>query len=225
MVTAGPELHRLALHAVGTDPQGQIIATASAYDPALAAVLHEEGSAGRPYATRRDGERLIVTCRDVGLVQALTRGAARLQTIAEVMPPASIDNTDGGDWLVVRARSPIQFRVSLGRSRDGRRDALFPDPVRIIGDALSKWRAWGLPEIEEPNAARIGGWLDAYRVEPYRAGRHVWRGWTGAVTMDLSPLGPESRAAIWSLMRFAALRNIGAHTTYGMGAVDVSPVD
>ena len=52
--------------------------------------------------------------------------------------------------------------------------------------------------------------------------RDYWqptRGNVGTVRYDLSALGSDARETVWALARFAELRGIGKHTTYGMGRV------
>lgn len=224
MATTG-SAHLMTVRRVGGDPHGQLLAMAATHDPALADSLHEGQHVTRPYALAPDGETLRLVAFDQDLARGLALGAARLGTLVAIgapVYPATLGG-DGGVTLTVRTRTPVQFRAGRdhGMSTGSRRDALFPDPARIVGDALAKWRALDWPELSDPNTNRIGGHLDAYQVQTYRAGQHVWRGWCGTVVLDLRPLSVRDRTTAWTLMRFAALRGLGSHTTYGMGAVEI----
>jgi len=226
-ITGEPHLRVITLQRVGTDPMGQVMATAAAESEEAATALHAGGHIVRPYSTVRDGDVIRVTCMREGVARDLARGAAKLGTllhIGDIVTPEHL--TWSPEWVRLSTRSPVQFRAGrLEHRSQSRIDMLFPHPVTILSAVHERWQIDEWPEIPMPRSTQIGGHIERYRVVPYRAGRWVHRGWEGEIVLDLRPLNAEDRAATGLLLRYAALRNVGAHTTYGMGAIDVAAMD
>lgn len=84
--------------------------------------------------------------------------------------------------------------------------------------------ALGWPDLAEPNANRIGGEIAQYGIARHWAAGQWRRGFTGEIALDLRPLGPDERRAVWPLLRFGCYRGVGGHTTYGMGRMVLATV-
>lgn len=224
--------HRLGviglwLPRVGSDPVGQVCAVVAAADASLAMTLHV-GNQIQPYATAEDGAHRVVWAFDQALALALVRGTQRLgQRVQRIEPVAATDLIaagDGGDWARVTFLTAAHFRTGrdhLAHNAATRRDYLFPAPERIVADLWRKWQAAGWPEMTEPNVNRLGGEIVRYGTARHWAARQWRRGFTGEIALDLRPLGPDERRAVWALLRFGHYRGVGAHTTYGMGRIAV----
>lgn len=209
--------------AVGSDGLGQAVALVNAADPGLGERLHE-GNRVQPLATADEGACRVLWLFNEELALAVVRGAAKLgQRVQRIEPVSAVEVIgagDRGEIARVRFLAATHFRTGrdhLAHNASERRDYLFPAPERIVADLWRKWTALGWPEIVEPNVNRIGG-----RIYRYELGRHwaagQWRyGFTGEISLDLRPLGPDERRAVWALLRFGRYRGVGAHTSYGMG--------
>jgi CRISPR/Cas system endoribonuclease Cas6 (RAMP superfamily) len=161
----------------------------------------------------------------LAVVRGAERTGQRVERIEIVRAADLIAAGDGGDIAHVAFRTPTHFRSGrdhLAHNASERRDYLFPCPERIIADLWRKWTALGWPEVAEPNVNRIGGRIDRYALgQHWAAGR--WRyGFTGEISLDLRPLGPDERRAVWVLLRFGCARGVGAHTSYGMGRIELA---
>lgn len=80
------------------------------------------------------------------------------------------------------------------------------------------WGGCALRPLTTDELLRVGLTIERSRVESWRG---MQRGIVGTIRYDLSALDAEARATVWALARFAELRGIGKHTTYGMGRVRI----
>lgn len=208
----------------GRDPIGQAMAMVETVDPNLASILHD-GNGVRPYAlaSSADWREYFVFRADVA--RAMAVGAGRLGALLSVRDePLTAERA--APRVVLETESPVLFRggrVSGSPNASERRASLFPSPERILDDLARKWTELTKDEREPIHGNRIGGQIERYRLGQWSAGRHRWQGWTGALSLDLSPLSPDEQAAVWQLLRFGELRGLGAKTTYGMGRIRVAP--
>lgn len=215
------------------NPLERLQAAVLAADPALGDVLHDQNRI-RPFAMERQQRGWDVIAFDDAVTRAVLTGAHAWARV--VTRTRDVDLLgDGGSILRMRLLTPTSFRIGARRQYTSG-----PDPRLIFGadDALQRdlrdsgrnpratlwfhwlvWRGVVLHPLSTEDLMQIPVTIRGDRMERW-TGTH--RGMVGDVTFDLSALDKGARATVWALARFAELRGVGIHTTYGMGRVRVS---
>lgn len=191
----------------------------AAGDLGLADELHV-GSETRPFAcVRRLGTIDVVAFRD-DLAVALKRGnaGARLVTRVNLTALAEPDEELPSIHLRIAYCTPTHLRVA-GMVH------LLPDPVRIFRQLDARWQALDLPPLPAFDPTRLATEPEQWLRGPWWIqGDEVHPGWQGVVHYDLRSereRNPAGCRTLWTLARFAELRGIGGHTSYGMGRVRI----
>lgn len=216
-----------------TDPNAhpleRVQTAVTAGDPLVGERLHA-GHELRPFAMARlsDGWELIAFDDDI--VRAVLTGAHAWARLGRRLRDRDLLG-DGGTMLRMDITTPAHWRHGRGRY------TTMPDPRLVFGadDALQAdlssphrnprhtlwlhWLAWGgcpLQPLATDELSRVPLVIEQSRVLRWDSGH---AGIVGTVRYDLSALGSDARETVWALARFAELRGIGKHTTYGMGRV------
>jgi CRISPR-associated endoribonuclease Cas6 len=141
----------------------------------------------------------------------------------EIRPYAALARSGAVRRVRLRMLTPMFF------SRNGR-DLPLPEPVLLVRSLLSRWNAHAPASLQiaaDDARALVGGvFLDdvsgaAQRVELGPALRQV--GFVGEAELRLLRSAPPvAGEVLGALMRFAEVAGVGAQTTCGFGAVEVT---
>lgn len=215
-------LHVIRVARVGDDAVGQVAALVARVAPALVDALHAS-DAIRPFATRGAAGWREIVCLDATLARAVLAGAAELGQNPVLVASRTPDDfrVPPARCLIVTHRSPCHYRVAGGAGK-ARLPVICPDLERMLTGLATRWTAWTGEPVPPVNDRAIGVELRSFAraTWPIRRGHRV-PGFVGELQLDCSRLTDAAAATVARLLRFGAYRGVGAHTTYGMGWIEV----
>lgn len=191
----------------------------SSVDPALSRVL-EDIEAQPPRVLELDRQRFeVVTVSS----DARQHDWAQRQSYAGLHDAAWHGRDGVSPLLTLEFVSPTAF-LSQGRT------VLWPEPRRVFGSLLQRWRLYAPVLLPEDLEDAFATWmdLDAYelrtRVQRYARGasRQVWyqKGFVGTCRYRGQRGTPDAVLRVLHLLaRYALFAGVGSRTTVGMGQV------
>lgn len=191
----------------------RVMTTVARSDLDLADRLHQ-ADAIRPYSVVVRANALDVVTFDDALALALLRG----DTLAKLVTRIDLDTLTtpaACPLLRLAFETPTHFRVAGY-------DHQLPDAFSLLGSLRTRWEALSLPSLPDIRSYRLPVWPERLAFARMAAAHgQPQRGFVGVVHLDLRPLDPDERQAVWTLCRFGAYRGVGKHTTYGLGRLRI----
>lgn len=140
---------------------------------------------------------------------------------------AAPELVEGASWAALRTWSgeatwTVSF-LSPAAFTHGRTTSPWPDPSALARGASRRWAVWSPESVPPLEGGRVAGIRVADlegRGVTLDAGARVVTGFVGSVTY--AGEGQEELAAFHALLAFARFAGVGAHTTVGLGTVDVA---